>query len=460
MAISRPFLLALLGAALLGATFFAVQNARDTSTDDSAPVAEQPAAQPPAASEPAGLTAEEALAAAFAGDQKVESGKFSVRLGAEDFRGVPELNGAFIEVGGRFQGEGPEKMPEFDIDMEIAAAGERAKVGAISLGDRGFVTRGERAYEVPDAVMPGLVEARTEIREQFASKPQPKLSVSGFDVGGWLSDPKVAGTETMDGVEVTHVQANLDPSRFVDGIVQLSGQGSNLPEADYLKEAGKNRALLERALGKPEVDVYVGEDRILRRLSVAAALNLPSAGERVRGKVLLDVRLSEVNRPQQIQAPKAPTSKSLQTAFGRSDALNASGMMALGALMIQQPGLAGARASNFNFSEFTGGAVLTENPERAARAIKAGKKVVIFFYTPDGLDDRAMTKVVRELDRRSKAVVLTDHVDAVDRYGKMVEDLGVSQTPSVVLIDRAGNARLIEGYVDTDTLAQAVADAR
>jgi hypothetical protein len=464
MAISRPFLLALLGAVLLGATFYAVQNARDASTDDSAPVAEQPAAQPPeqqpAASEPAGLSAEEALAAAFAGDQKVESGRFSIRLGAEGFRGVPGLNGTSLEVGGRFQGQGTDKMPKFDIDMEIAAAGQRATVGAISLGDRGFVTRDDRAYEVPNSVMPALVDARTEIREQYASAPQPKLSVSGFDVGGWLTDPKVAGTETMDGVEVTHVEATLDAGRFVDGIVQLSGQGSNIPEGQFLKAADENRALLERAIGKPEVDVYVGKDRILRRLAVVANLNLAAAGERGRGKVELDVRLGDVNKPQQIDAPKATSREPVQSAFGRSDALNASGMLAFGALTIQQPGLAGARAANFNFTEPTGGGVLTNNPERAARAVKAGKKVVILFNTPKGLDDRAMTKAMEELDRRSRALVLTDHVDAVDRYGKMVEDLGVSQTPSVVLIDRTGEARLIEGYVDTDTLAQAVADAR
>jgi hypothetical protein len=56
--------------------------------------------------------------------------------------------------------------------------------------------------------------------------------------------------------------------------------------------------------------------------------------------------------------------------------------------------------------------------------------------------------------------VLTDRVDAVERYGKLVEDLGVSQTPSVVLIDSAGNARLIEGFIDTSSLTQAVADTR
>jgi hypothetical protein len=260
------------------------------------------------------------------------------------------------------------------------------------------------------------------------------------------------------------VTGRLDPGRFVDGLSKL-GPGSDLPEGDYLDEVAKNKAMLERVIGEPKVDVYVGEDRILRRLTVAADLNLAAIGEGAGGardgKVLLDVRLSEVNEPQTIAAPDSPRAVPLQRAFERVEAINAANMMGVGALMIQQPGLAAARADNFEFAEVTGGsAPLTDNPQRAARAVKAGKKVVILFHNPDGLDDRAMRPVVRELDARTRAVVLTDHVDAVDRYGKMVEDLGVSQTPAVVLIDRTGEARLIEGYVDTDTLAQAVADAR
>ena len=467
MAISRPFLLALLGAALLGATFFAVQNARDNSADDAAPTAQvqQQAATPaePASGEAAGMSVEEALAAAFAGDQKVESGKFSFRLSAEGFRGAPELAGAFVEVGGAFQGEGPKSMPKFDIDMTIGAEGNRAQVGAISLGDKGYVTRGNRAYAVPASVMTTMADARSEIAD-YAKEPQPKLSVAGFDVGGWLTDPKVAGTQKMDGVEVTHVEANLDPGRFVDGLTQL-GQGSTLPEGAYLDAAAENRKMIERVLGKPEVDVYVGEDRILRRLTVTADLNLAAisqlAGGARGGKVVLDARMSEVNQPQRIEAPRSSSTVPLQRALGRVDAINAANMLGVGALMIQQPGLAGARAGDFNFTEITGDSVpLTDNPRKAAKAVRAGKKVVLFFYNPSGLDDRAMATVMRDVDRRTQAVVLSDHVDAVDRYGKMVEDLGVSQTPSVVLIDRAGDARLIEGYVDTDTLAQAVADAR
>ena len=77
------------------------------------------------------------------------------------------------------------------------------------------------------------------------------------------------------------------------------------------------------------------------------------------------------------------------------------------------------------------------------------KKVVILFRNPRGLDDRAMAPVLRSVDRRTQALVLTDDVAAVERYGKLVEDLGVSQTPSIVIIDRSGKARLIEGYVDS-----------
>jgi hypothetical protein len=57
-------------------------------------------------------------------------------------------------------------------------------------------------------------------------------------------------------------------------------------------------------------------------------------------------------------------------------------------------------------------------------------------------------------------VVLTDDVANVRRYGSLVENLGVSQTPAVVVIGRRGEASLVEGFVDAGSLAQVVADAR
>ena len=57
-------------------------------------------------------------------------------------------------------------------------------------------------------------------------------------------------------------------------------------------------------------------------------------------------------------------------------------------------------------------------------------------------------------------MVLSDDVRNVDRYGKLLENLGVTQAPAIVVINRRGTASSVEGYVDGPSLAQVIADAR
>src|SRR5918995_728410 len=98
---------------------------------------------------------------------------------------------------------------------------------------------------------------------------------------------------------------------------------------------------------------------------------------------------------------------------------------------------------------------------KAERAVADNRKVVIFFENPKGFDDKAVSRSVRTLDRRTKSVVvLTDDVRNADRYESMLEDLGVNQAPAIVVIGRSGKASLIEGYIDAELLVQVVADAR
>ena len=155
------------------------------------------------------------------------------------------------------------------------------------------------------------------------------------------------------------------------------------------------------------------------------------------------MRLSDINKPQQIKAP----------AHVRAGVPSGSAGLFADSLVRTINGATGTKTASLE-------ALTSPNPARAARAVRDHKKVVILFTNQRGLDDRAMSPVIRDVDRRTKALVLTDPVDAVDRYGKLVQDLGVSETPSIVIIDSSGKARLIEGYVDSDTLTQAVADAR
>ena len=136
-------------------------------------------------------------------------------------------------------------------------------------------------------------------------------------------------------------------------------------------------------------------------------------------------------------------------------------MLGVGVLAIDPPpGLSAARKAGFRIGDVTSPAPVTNNPRKVARAVHNHKKVVILFENPRGLDDQANAEAVRALRAQTNAKVFIDDIRSVDRFGEIVQDLGVNQGPSIVIVDRRGKSRLIEGYIDSRALAQEVADAR
>lgn len=415
MAISRPFLLAVLGAVLVGATFLAVQNARD-ATEDTAPALQQ-ATPAPQAAQPAAQTTDprETLAKAFAFDS-IDSAAFDLRI---SLAGQGER--MTVDLGGAYERGAANDIPEFDVRGALSVPGGALRGGFVSLGDEAYFVRGDTGWKVPDEVWGPLVDAVA----QGAGARQP-LALP-FDPQSWVEDVKAEGAETIDGVETTHVAASIDAKRAVRDLATVARRGG--AEASAVRQAGD-------AVKRAELDAWVADDDVVRRLSA----NLVFAGG---GRLDFELELSDVNEPQDIAAPANVRAGLPGGQLGRLARGLVTGLSGLG------PGQPVSVA-----------ALSSRKPQKAARAVRAGKKVVILFRNPRGLDDRTMTRVMGEVAGRTNAVVLVDHVDAVERYGKLVEDLGVSQTPSVVLIDRAGEARLLEGYVDAETLTQAVADAR
>jgi hypothetical protein len=98
-------------------------------------------------------------------------------------------------------------------------------------------------------------------------------------------------------------------------------------------------------------------------------------------------------------------------------------------------------------------------PAAVARAIARGRVVVLAFFQP-AADDRASAAAVAGLRGRHLGVVFTDRIANVGRYGALVQGVGIDQAPAIVIVDSKHRARLIQGYVDPETLAQEVSDAR
>ena len=421
MAISRPLLLALLGAALLGATFFAVQNARDNSSDEAAPAAQQaqPTQQQAQPAEEPADNPEATLASSF---ENVESARFKGRISASGGgqSGSLTVSGAFAEAA-------EDEVGRFQISFEARAGATNVDVGLVSLEDRAYFTQDGKAYRVPQELWNQVVAYQRKNDTSATELP-------GLNPENWLRDVKEASGDPVDGVATTQVSASLDLPTMVREVVALSDEGSNLVPPDV-------QQLLNSSVKRSDFEVVVGkDDGVLRRASADVEVEVP--GQQPL-ELTADLTLSGVNESQAIRAPQnvvagVPGGMNGSFAYGFVRAIG---------------GDAAPQAASLT-------ALATRNPQRAARAVQDGKKVVIFFRNPRGLDDREVLRAVDAVDRSTKAVVLTDHVDAVERYGKLVEDLGVSQAPSIVIIDRTGNARLLEGYVDTASLTQAVADAR
>jgi len=100
-------------------------------------------------------------------------------------------------------------------------------------------------------------------------------------------------------------------------------------------------------------------------------------------------------------------------------------------------------------------------PEAIAATLAKGQTVVLFLSDGKSADDRLAANAVRALKGRvRKTRVFTDRLRNLADYRLIVAGAGVSQSPSVVILGRGSKARVVEGYVDPETLLQQVLDAR
>jgi hypothetical protein len=428
MAISRPFLLALLGVALLGATVFAVQNARTgsdgtpTASKSAQPTQEPTQAQPTQATTTAGPS--QVLSAAF-DPNALNSASFDAKL---SFATGGKKN--TLRTNGAFESAGPKEMPKADLQVSATVPGFNGRAGFVTTGDRAWLTRGNVGYAIPQEAWSQIVKGRA--KGAAPTKSAPKLDVTP---SSWLENVKSEGNERMDGVQVTHVSADVNSAAAIADVFKSLGPTGRL--------SGGAEKRLAKVVDNGHIEAWVGDDKILRRATFE--MSGKGNGNR-RVDVNADIRLSQVNKPQDIAAP-AKVKKGLPDgAFGQFAA-----------------GLVGGLGSTVGVTskDLKLAVPQTNAHKKAERAVAAHKKVVIFFQNPRALDDKAVADSVRSLDRRTKnVVVLSDDLRNVDNYGKLLENLGVTQAPAIVVIGRSGKARLVEGYVDGPSLVQVVADAR
>jgi hypothetical protein len=115
---------------------------------------------------------------------------------------------------------------------------------------------------------------------------------------------------------------------------------------------------------------------------------------------------------------------------------------------------AGAPAGGPAKAETVEGRVL-----RAAQALGEDKAVVFFFSKPGAADDVGARVAMKSLRGMDRVEIFDATLDELADYRPMLENVGISQIPSTVIVRPGKKAILIQGFVDAGTLRQNVADA-
>jgi hypothetical protein len=99
-------------------------------------------------------------------------------------------------------------------------------------------------------------------------------------------------------------------------------------------------------------------------------------------------------------------------------------------------------------------------PSRVAKALEAKKTVVVLFWAKGGIEDRSVKNSVDRLPRRGgKTAAFTDKVSNLSRYTRITSAASVNQTPSMVIVNPKGQAEVLNGYYDFQTIRQFVRNA-
>jgi hypothetical protein len=99
-------------------------------------------------------------------------------------------------------------------------------------------------------------------------------------------------------------------------------------------------------------------------------------------------------------------------------------------------------------------------PLRVLRALGDRKVVVLLFWSPKAAEDKSVRKALTDIDRhKGKVLAHATHVKRIAAYGQITRGADVSQSPTVVIVDRNRKVETLVGFVDRTSIDQAVTDA-
>jgi hypothetical protein len=237
-----------------------------------------------------------------------------------------------VSLSGPFQSGAKGDLPQLAMTASATGTAEGEKIdfegGVTLLSDRAYVNYEGTEYEV-DPTTFGFVKSGFEQAQQQGggSEGNPadvsacQEAATGLKVGNFIDNSSNDGSADVDGTSTTKVSGDLNVGAAIDAIIKLTENpacSSQLEAAGPLPigELEEAKDELTTAVKKAHVEVYVGDDDIIRKLAAEMTIE-PKGSSNEKVEVEIDLTLGGVNEEQDISAPSG--AKPLQGLFQKLD---------------------------------------------------------------------------------------------------------------------------------------------
>ena len=256
----------------------------------------------------------------------VESGKLNLAVDVN----VQGKKGGKVDVAlsGPFQSESEAEYPELDLALSskgsLGGKDLNREGGITLLGNKAYVAYEGTEYEVDSTTfnfVKSMLKQQSGEQGKSSEIAACQEAAGELELADFVENLKSDGSADVGGTSTTKVSGDLDATAAVEAVStliedpkcseQLSAAGP-LPSAAELDKA---KSTVKDSLKSAHVDLYVGDDHIVRRIVAQATIEPPKSSKSGAKKVELDLdlTLTGVNEEQTISAPS--NSKPLSDLF-------------------------------------------------------------------------------------------------------------------------------------------------
>jgi len=242
----------------------------------------------------------------------VESGEIDMSLdvtAAGDEGGDVE-----VSLSGPFEAGAKGELPQLELSAEASGSVDGEDLdfdgGLTLLTDRAFIDYKGDAYEV-DPTTFGFLKSALEQAQQSEGESGDitacQEAAEGIKFSQFADQLTNEGSVDVDGTQTTKISGELSVSGGIDALIELTEDpacSSQLEAAgplplDELEEA---KGELSKAIKQAHVDLYVGDDDIVRKVDAELTI-APEGAEDEKVELAMELTLSGVNEEQSFEAP-------------------------------------------------------------------------------------------------------------------------------------------------------------